>query len=1206
MSNYITFHNHDTKSLLDSCLKTEDLVNWAKANNMKAVGVSNHGEISSLLLLHKKCKEQGVKPLLCEEFYVTKNEVDEEGKRIRDNHHLIVIAKNREGWDNLIKLHNLSYTDERYYYDPRITIEDLIKNKEGLIITSACIGGILGRPWMNKNISEITNIVNVLQKEFGEDFYLELQNHNSEDLQEREKQHQYNKFLMDLSKDTGIECIVQNDSHYYLKEHWLAHQVLLCKNTGTKLSNPKFKFDSKEYWLKNEAEMLEMFNEYPLQFIERCFENTSKIADKVEEFEISYQEYNYPKFGEPEESFEKLETLTWIGFHNRFGEDFNDETYIERINYELETIKKIGFVDYFLILEDLYKFTQKENIYSGCGRGSAGGSLVLYCLNVTHVDPIKYNLLFERFINPDRISAPDVDLDFDDNDRHKVVQYLKNKYGLDHVCNIATYGELTAKSCFKAVASVLEVPFDKANTLSSVMNSNLSLKENYEQIDTFRGACQVDDNIKKAYEIALVLEGTYAQRGIHACGLVISNKPLDEICPCVTVKDTKSKDRITATTFEMKEIDGDLKMLKLDVLGLRNLGVIKEADKFIQKFKGSKPNFLNLDLHDSKTYKNLSDGHTLGVFQFESLLMQRIIKQIKPTSIEDLSCITALARPGCLESGLCDSFIRRRNGLEEITTLVEGTEELMKDTLQLPIYQENCMQLSRVMAGYTAGESDLLRKCIGKKDPKKLKQEREHFVKGAVNLGHNEDYANEIFDIIEKFGGYGFNKSHAVGYSLLSYITAYYKFNYPVEFMTALLNSVTDDIDKLNLYIGECFRLGISVLPPDVNESDKDFAINNKGNIRFGLNAIKGLGKTAVTQIINSRKNGGFKSVVDFIKRVTKVDKSALQALLKVGAFNTIDKAPKRWDELSEFINEAKNSCEFVTRNELENCIFKLIGSKEARKSPEYKRLADLKRELKTNKLDKLQKDKYTLQQEDIIRDYINKVADKYSVYQGYGTQEKIKNEQDLLGFNVSTNPCIRWEKFKPYFVSNTGGRNVPYIDLDTLLQNGDNYSNLSEFNTVGLLTDIKEIKTKKGDRMARLTVEHHGVKSIITVFSNQWEHNIELKIQKGNMVSIFGYLIEANKQYSTEDYEIRLEHIQQLNVLTKKSGENRCVIDVNKDNLNMIQSAVKTQALYDRKNNMPIENIVFYNIGNGKGQILNGLCWINNPNEVAKHINLY
>lgn len=1199
MSKYITFHNHSTKSLLDSCLKIQDLVKWAKANKMSHVGVTDHGEMSALLELYKECNKNEIKPILGEEFYVTENKLNEEGKKIRDNFHLIVLAKNLTGWHNMIKLHNLSYSDKRYYYDPRITLEDLVEHKEGLIITSACIGGVFGRPWMEGDYDKIKEYLDILHSNFGEDFYLELQNHNSEDLQEREKQHKYNKFLINLSKNTGIKCIVQNDSHYYLQEHWEAHQVLLCKNTGSKLSNPKFTFDSKEYYLKNEAEMLETFDSYALSFIEECFENTSEIASKIEEFDITNKTYDCPVFGEPEESFKKLRDITYNGLNRKFSKEFLDEhpEYVERIEYELSVVKQVNFIDYFLLLEDLYSFTTKNNIYMGIGRGSAGGSLVLYCLDVIQVDPIQYNLLFERFINVDRVSMCDVDCDVNDKDRPKVIEYLKKRYGEDHVCNIGTYGEMTAKASLKAVSSVLEIPFERANNLSKLLDSNLSLKENYEQIDTFRSACQTDKLIDKAYQIAQILEGTYAQRGTHACGMVVSSKPLDTVCPCVTVKDTKGKERIVSTTFEMKEIDGDLKLLKLDILGLRNLGILEEADRYIYERQGVKVDYKNLNTKDEKTYKMLSEGHTAGVFQFESPLMQRIIRQVQPVNIEDLSCITAMARPGCLDSGLTDTFIKRRHGEEEVVPLVEGTEEYMKDTLQLPIYQENIMQISRVMAGFSGSEADTLRKYVGKKDPVKLKAEREHFVNGAISLGHSKELADKIFDDIEKFGNYGFNKSHAVGYSLLSYATAYYKANYPVEFLTALLNSVTDDLDKTNMYIGEALRLGIAVLPPDVNESGEYFTINNEGKIRFGLSAIKGLGKSAITQIMGTRKYGKFKSFIDFVKRSSKVDKSNLQALLRVGAFNTIEQNPKRWDMMAEHITPAKATNCYIETGNLEESIYKLVGYKNGRKSDEYLELSELKRKLSGSKQNILLKEKYTQRQSEILESYKENVEKNFLKYTRYHNAECIQNELDLLGFNITTNPYIKWGDIEKFFEREDS---IPYVKFNILVENGSEYLDIDKLHTVALLSDIKEIKTKKGDRMAKLTVEHYGIRSTITVFPAQWENNLEFKIQKGNLLHIVGKLVEANKQYSSDDYELRFNSIRQLNILVNPN--NKIHVDIGKHPIDKASELIKKISNEEREQFLPIEKVIIFDIDD-KFYITSAFCWINNDNRVAKEL---
>ena len=733
------------------------------------------------------------------------------------------------------------------------------------------------------------------------------------------------------------------------------------------------------------------------------------------------------------------------------------------------------------------------------------------------------------------------------------------------------------------------------------MDSNLTLEENYKQIDTFRCACQNDTLINKAYNIALILEGTYGQRGTHACGMVISSKPLNEVCPCVTVKDTKSKDRIVSTTFEMKEIDGDLKLLKLDILGLRNLGVIEEADRFIKNKHGYTPDYKNLDVNDEKTYKMLSNGYTCGVFQFESPLMQRIIKQVQPVNIEDLSCITAMARPGCLDSGLTETFIKRRHGEEEVVSLVEGTEKYMEDTLQLPIYQENIMQISRVMAGFSGSEADTLRKYVGKKDPEKLKAEREHFVNGAINLGHSEERANEIFDAIEKFGNYGFNKSHAVGYSLLSYATAYYKANYPTEFLTALLNSVTDDLEKMNLYISEALRLGIPVLPPDINESDKDFTINDKGQIRFGLSAIKGLGKTAVTSIINTRKFKKYTSFIDFIERTPKVDRSNIQTLLKVGAFNSLEKNIKRLAIMCDFLQDVKGSKLYLETGDFKKSLYNIVGTKSAKKSEEYIRLAELKRELGGSRADVVKRQEYTEKQENIIDIHIEKTERYFLQFTEFQPEERIKNEQELLGFNISINPYKRWEDFKKFFVSSNNNNGVPYVELNDLLSNSETYFNkLDKFHTVGLLSDIKEIKTKKGSRMAKLTLEYYGNKTNITVFADQWQNNLEFKIQKGNMLSVVGRLVETNKQYTDEDYEIRFESIRQLNVLINE--KNKCIINIQNKNKEILDSTIKQFTNKERLQNLPIEKCILYKKDESY-LVLSGLCWINNPEKLLNNL---
>ncbi len=1197
MSNYIPFHTHDCLgSLLDSTLKLEDYVSWAVANNIPAIGVMNHGNLTSSLKLLNLCKKNNMKPLVGIEFYVTENKLDEKGNKIRDNHHLCALAKNKNGYHNLIKLHNLSWKNDRHYYDPRITLQDLLQYKQDIIITSACIGGILGKPFLNGDLEKAESVLKLLHQEFKEDFYLELQEHNSFKEEDRLKQTDYNKWLIKMSKQYGVKCIVQQDAHYYLKEDWEAHQVLLCKNTGSKLSKPAFSFDSHEYYLKNEAEMLETFSEYPLQFIEECFKNTSEIADKVEEFEIANKKYTMPNFGDKKDVCDKLKQLTKEGFIKRFGSTTYNKEYIDRIKYEFEIIEKMDMQDYVYMLYDVYKYAKDNGIYRSYGRGSMGASLILYCLDITQLDPVKYHLMIERFISPDRISMMDADCDWSPDDKPKIEKYLRDKYGWENVCGISTYNELTAKSAFKAVASALDIPFDIANKTSNFLDSNLSLKENFEQNSNLRNFIK-DNNLQKVFNISLVIEGTYSARGQHPCANVIFPKSFNELCPVVTMKDpNNNKERVFVTSYNMKEIDGELRYLKQDCLGLRNIQIIREADKIIKKRHGIQLDFHKIDINDELVYKKLSEGDNVGVFQFESSMFKSLLKDVKPTCLEDLAVITAIGRPSALQSGLTQQYKDIRAGRAEEEYIVPELKEPLKDTFGLMIFQESMMLTLKYYAGFSNSQADVARKICGKKLKDKIPELKNMFLEGAKKMNRNMEEAEELFEKIQQFASYGFSKIHGLLYSMMSYATAWYKTHYTAEYMCALLNSVTDDIDKLNLYISECYRLGIKLLPPDINESGKEFTVNNSGDIIYSLNAIKGLGASAVNNIITARKNGSFKSLTDFIQRTNKVDKSNIQALLKVGAFNNIEKNAKRWVNMLDYLQDAKNSKVYQEGETLEKSIYITVGTKQAKKSEKYLELVELKRELGGSKADVAKKKEYTEKQNVIINAYIEHAEKCFAQYTTFSPKERIQQEQELLGFNISTNPYKRWNDFKRFFTSKQGNNSLPYIELNDLIENGDKYFDLPKFHTVGILSDIKELKTKKGDKMAKLTVEYFGAKTVITVFSNKYENDLEYKIQKGNMVSIVGKLIKTNKQYTDEDYEIRFESIRQLNVLINEN--NKCIIDLNDKNRDEIDQLVARVSLSERRENLPIERCVMYKI-DGKYMILNGLCWINNPNKL-------
>lgn len=1195
---YINYHLHSVYSVLDGIIKIPDLVAWAKAHKCDSVGITDHGSLSCILNLYKECNKNDIKPLLGFEAYFTDDKTGEKN-RINDKivlYHLVLIAKNRTGWDNIIKLHNIAYSNEMFYQKCRINLDMLKKYHEDIICTTACIASKPARMFQNGDTSGAKQAILDLYSIFGDDLYLEMQEHNIPE------EKPYNQFLYKVSQETGIKFVIQNDAHYINKEDAFAHEVLLCKNTHNKITDEKrFRFPNNEFYLKGEAEIYDMFDYFPKHVVETAINNTQLLADKVENFDITYQTYNYPKFDTTEKSFDKLKELSFNGFEQRFKDkDINREEYISRINMELSAIKKIGFIDYFLMLEDLMSWAKSQDIWTGYGRGSCGGSLVMYCLGITHIDPIKYGLLFSRFIDESRISAPDADCDINDSDRDKVIEYLSNKYGKDRVGYISTFGEFKAKVVFKAVASILGLDFSTANNISAKMSPDLSLEENFNLPELNKLLDNPD--IKKIYNTAKVLEGGINNTGLHACGQIISNKPFNEIIPCITCSNGNN-DRVVASAFEMKEVDGDLKMLKLDVLGLRNLGVLKEATTLIKQRYNIDLDFKSFEFNDSKTYEELSKGNSCGVFQFESALMQRLLKSVKPKCLEDLAIVTSIGRPASLQSGLTDEYLKRRNGEEPITFLLPELEPLMQDTLGIyGIYQESLMQVCKYYAGFTDSEADQARKICGKKLKDKLPMLEKMFKDGAKKIGRDPDTTDEVFNNIKEFASYGFNKSHAVAYSALSYATAYYKTNYPIEFMTALLNSVSDDLDKTGIYINEAMRLGIDILPPDINQSSNKFTIDQDGRIRFGFNAIKGLGASAITNILKKRGTG-YKSIEDFILKATKVNKSAIQSLLRVGAFNQICNIPKRWDVLVEYLTDIKKNN--VYPENIESAIYNRIADKEYKKELTYTRLVEQKRALKSSKQDMLKKKDIDQRLCNLRIQQLTKVRNDLLKYDTYINGEMQSYELELLGFSITTHPYKRWGLYEKYFKCNLGKNTLEYIRLNEAYDIASTLEgNNVVFHTVALISNIKKIITKRTkEEMAILTLEFFNTKVSCTLFHNDWV-KIKDDINICDMFSIVGKFEESynyGKTQDVEQYILKPYSMRKLNVFNNK--DNKFILAYNEESKDYIINTVKRVSYNERNSWKPINKAVFF-IKDGKYIPFSGLAWICDSKSVLDSIN--
>lgn len=1532
----IPLHTHSVYSLLDSLIKIEDYVSWGKKNNMKALAITDHGSLASCIKFFKECNKQGIKPILGFEAYMTLD-LDEQ---VRDNYHIILLAKNKTGWLNLIKLHNLSYYN--FYYKPRITFEDLEKYSEGIIACSACLAGIIPKMILAQNMQKIDEYIKKFKSIFGEDFYLELQDHGIP------QQKAVNLILVQLAKKYGIKLVATNDSHYTNKEDSFAHEVLLCKQTHKKISDTnRMSFGTDEFYLKNTEEMRKAISYLGDNIFAQVLQSSQEIYDKVEEYDILQHQYNYPTFGDKKESLNKLVSLAQEGFKKRFAvKPINTRIYIERLKYELETIYKIGFTDYFLVLYDLYKFMDSANIATGFGRGSGAGSLVLYCLNVTQLDPIEHKLLFERFINPERISAPDVDCDVEDVNRGKVIDYIERTYTKERVCNIATYGSLTSVASFKAVASVMEMPFVEANRISKdLLNTELSLDENMAQSEELQKMYKTDSLFAQIFDVAKRLEGGIDKRGVHAAGVVISNQPLENLTPVMYIEDASGK-KINCSAFEMTEIDGDLKLLKLDILGLKNLSIVKDA---MNRLGDKAFNFKDIKFDDEKTFKMITDGLTLGVFQLESDIMKHLCREIKPKTLADLSVINAGARPGALESGITQSIINRKNGVEEIDYVVDGMEEYLKETYgtfcipkgslintqngytkiediktgdkittsdkhgvwngevaacvytgkkdirkisladgsslycsdkhiiptnrgdvaaqeliprnknmnlfynedvvykkwkqsednidigynkayiigmflgdgnlkdsspnvcfqykedadkfakllseelggtpktmfntrcwyarsifnsspnrsrltmfldenfgkdewrktskdkRLPnnfinfdynsrlgllrglwdsdgswnscisyktisnrmlgeignlletfkiqyyikdnnlvvmdtdrfinivgepnvlgkkvnlkndklhldrkelfkyissdyrynkltseqkkaikqtlvytnikhqycvmrkkskkwqgmmwifekydellkhtyyedihpvpvienivtgnnldcydiamkdkdnpyylcnnimvhnCYQEQLMQLSQVMAGYTMPEADGLRKIVGKKLIDKLPKERKHFIEGCLNKGHSEKKANEVFDMIEKFGRYGFNASHSFAYSALSYVTAYLKANYPLQYMTSLLNANSDNLDKLNPYIDECYRLGIDVLPPNINKSMYSFEHDEEDNaILFGFNGIKGVGASTVEPIIAERNNGNFVNLEDLLNRIPSINKSAVENLIKCGAFNTIENNPYKYLPVLEFSSKAKAKAEYKKGNiSYYDCLVRCYVENRLKDNDIYKNIEQQIKAIKSTK--KEDKDKKQ-ELKDALEYLIQHCILKFKQSEGKRPSVPVlkENEMEILGFPISNNPKKEIIALQDF------------IDNDKISDIKTNKDYTSMYYFIGRIKSIK--RTRNGSYFAVLTDD---IDEITTFMKRETYVKLEDKLtQPSNYFRICGTL---NKSYNPEQFDdsFKLQGIRYFN--TSRNSEIVVKCDTTPQVLKTVLTKIKEMSI--------------------------------------------
>lgn len=1120
-------HLHTQYSILDGAASIKKLMKRASDLGQTSIAITDHGNMFGVKEFHSAATKAGIKPILgCEVYVATESRLSKSGSEDRGGDHLILLAKNEIGYHNLVKLVSYAWTDG-FYYNPRIDKELLEKFSEGLICCSACLGGEIPQYLMKNDVAAAEKSIEWFKRLFGDDYYLEMQLHRSGDpiIDEKVYQNQLmvNRQIIELAAKHDVKYIATNDVHYIEADDAASHDRLICLSTGRDLDDPKrMRYTTQEY-LKSEEQMVQLFADYPL-----AISNTQEIADKIESYSLSHKPY-MPNFPLPEDfavEFERLraslivflkertelielvqtatcvaelpaceelelarqqiylEHITRLGFVKRYG-DMPTESTLERLAFELKTIEWMGFPGYFLIVWDFIRAGREMGVAVGPGRGSAAGSVVAYCLGITNIDPIKYNLLFERFLNPERISMPDVDIDFDEDGREKVMHYVVEKYGKKRVAHIITFGTMAAKSSIKDVARIHKLPLSESDRLSKLVpeSPGMTLEKAYKEVPELSAERESDNGlIRDTLRYAERLEGSVRQTGIHACGVIIGQDDLEKFIPISTAKDAE----LFVVQYEGSHVE-DVGLLKMDFLGLKTLSIIKDA---VENVKLSKDIDIDIDaipIDDKITFDLYAAGDTTGLFQFESPGMKKHLRALKPNRFEDLIAMNALYRPGPME--YIDSFIKRKHGYEKIEYDLPDMEEYLSDTYGITVYQEQVMLLSQKLAGFTKGQADTLRKAMGKKLRDVLDKMKGSFIEGAVAKGHPEDVCEKIWKDWEAFAQYAFNKSHSTCYAYVSYQTAYLKAHYPAEFMAALLSRNLSDIKKISIFMDECKRMGASVKGPDVNHSYLKFSVDDVGSIRFGMGGIKGVGENASLAIIAERRSGGkFKDIYDFVERVPLqvVNKKNLECLATAGAFDSLVQFHR-----SQFFAADSKGVNFVEQ---------LLR---------YGNLVQTERNSAQNSL---------------FGDMASgAMVQKPLPIQGqeWGKLEMLEKEKELVGIYLSSHPLDDYRTIIERYCSNT------ISDLDDIKP-----LNGRRIKIAGMITSVKHLSTKAGKPYGRFSIEDFSGSHEFTLFSRDWEA-LRPKCFEQNVMLINARI--GDHPFRQGELEIVIESMESLNEVVDK-----------------------------------------------------------------------
>ena len=1007
-SDFIHLHLHTQYSLLDGACRIPEILAIAKSYKMDSLAITDHGNMFGAIDFYLEAQKAGIKPIIgCEVYIAPKSRLDKSGSGIEDAaNHLILLARDESGYHNLIKLVSIGYL-EGFYYRPRIDKETLAQHAQGLIGLSACLKGEVAWLILQKRFNDALKAADSYQNILGKgNFYLEIQANSIPE------QKIVNDALIKISKELDIPLVATNDVHYPTKDKAEAHEALLCIQTQTTLDDPKhMRFQTNEFYFRSPDEMKESFKHCP-----EAIKNTIEISQRCN-LELDFSQMHLPKYTPPgdknKEAF--LLELCEKGLQDK---DLKNNPEVQaRLNHELKIIKDMGFISYFLIVWDFISYAKAQGIPVGPGRGSAAGSLVSFLLGITDLNPLKYGLLFERFLNPERMGLPDIDIDFCYERRQEVIDYVTNKYGRENVAQIITFGTMQARAVIRDVGRVMAIPYADVDRIAKMIPAELdmTLKKALESEPELNNLYKNDPEITKLLNTALSLEGLNRHASVHAAGVIIADKPLNNYMPIFKTGD----DQVT-TGYSMGTLE-KIGLLKVDFLGLKTLTVIDETIKLVKKTRGVEINIEKLPLDDANTYKLLASSHTIGVFQVESSGMRDLLKKLVPERFEDLIALLALYRPGPIGSGMLDDFMKRKHGLIPIKYEHPKLELILKETYGIMVYQEQIMQIASTLAGFSLAQADILRKAMGKKIPEVMEKQRSNFIHGCLKNGIKESTATKIFDLIEYFSGYGFNKSHSTAYALISYRTAYLKANYPVEFMTALLTSERDNTDKIVTYVNEAGQMGLKVQPPDINESEVLFKVEDKSTIRFGLLAIKNVGKGAAESICNARGKIKFKSLEELCAQIDLrlANHKVLESLIKCGALDCFGSSrAKMFTSLDTILERAQ----------------------------------------------KMQKEKSSGQlsffDQTLTNNNFGKTNDAPVDCKEWPEPQLLSFEKDMLGFYVSGHPLARYAKQLKRFVSCSTASLHEHKDQDTI-------------KIVGLIAKIKQTLTRaKQEKMAILKLE--------------------------------------------------------------------------------------------------------------------------------------